>query len=49
MDTNFWEAFELNSTEHKHVRIMAPRFDVSWKEAKNGRGCDAPRIKKIRK
>ena len=28
MDTNFWEAFELNSTEHKHVRIAALRFDV---------------------
>ena len=27
MDTNFWEAFELNSTEDKHVR-MALRFDV---------------------
>ena len=26
MDTNFWEAFELNSTEHKHDRIAAPRF-----------------------
>ena len=28
MDTNFWEAFESDSTEHKHVRIVAPRFDV---------------------
>ena len=56
MDTNFWEVFELNSTEHKHVRIVSPRFYVntnhdmvSWKEAKNGQGCDAPRIEKIHK
>ena len=27
MDTNFCEAIELNSTEHKHVRIVAQRFD----------------------
>ena len=33
MDTNFWETFEINSTEHKHVCIAAPRFDASWKEA----------------
>ena len=46
MDINFWETFEINSTEHKHVRIAAQRFDVSWKEAKNKRGCDAPRIEK---
>ena len=46
MDTDFLEAFELNSTEHKHVLIAAPRFGVSWKEAKNRRGCDAPRIEK---
>ena len=46
MDINFWETFEINSTEHKHVRIAARRFDASWKEAKNKRVCDAPRIKK---
>ena len=46
MDTNFWETFEINSTEHKDVRIAAPRFDASWKEAKNRGGCDAPRIEK---
>ena len=46
MDTNFWEVFELNSTEYKHAHIAAPRFDVSWKEAKNRWGCDAPRIEK---
>ena len=28
MDTNFREAFELNSTEHKHVHIAALLFDV---------------------
>ena len=49
MDTNFWETFEINSTEHKHVRIAAPRFDASWKEAKNKRGCDASWIEKIHK
>ena len=38
MDINFWETFEINSTEHKHVRIAARRFDASWKEAKNKRG-----------
>ena len=42
----FWETFEINSTEHKHVRIAARRFDASWKEAKNKRGCDAPQIVK---
>ena len=46
MDTNFWETFEINSTEHKHVRIAAPRFDASWKEASNRRGRDAPCIEK---
>ena len=46
MGTNFWETFEINSTEHKYVRIAAPGFDVSRKEAKNRQGCDAPRIKK---
>ena len=29
MDTNFGETFELNSTEHEHVCIVAPRFDVN--------------------
>ena len=43
------KTFEINSTEHKHVRIAAPRFDVSWNEAKNRRGSDALRIKKIHK
>ena len=28
MDLNFWEAFELNSTKHKHVRNAALRLDV---------------------
>ena len=46
MDINFWETFEINSTEHKHVCIAARRFDASWKEAKNKRVCDAPRIEK---
>ena len=46
MDINFWETFEINSTEHKHVRIAARRFDASWKEAKNKRVCDVPRIEK---
>ena len=46
MDVNFWETFEINSTEHKYVRIAARRFDASWKEAKNERGCDAPWIEK---
>ena len=46
MDINFWETFEINSTEHKHVRIAAWCFDASWKEAKNKRGCDAPPIEK---
>ena len=27
MDTKYCEAFELNSTEHEHVRIVAQRFD----------------------
>ena len=46
MDINFWETFDINSTEHKHIRIVARRFDVSWKEAKNKRGCDASWIEK---
>ena len=46
MDTNFWETFKINSTEHKDVYIAAQRFDANWKEAKNRQGCDAPRIKK---
>ena len=46
MDINFWETFEIHSTEHKHVCIAARRFDASWKEAKNKRVCDAPRIEK---
>ena len=46
MDTSFWETFEINSTEHKHVRITAPRLDLSWKEAKNRRGFDAPQMEK---
>ena len=46
MDTNFWETFETNSTEHKDVRIAALHFDASWKEAKYRRGCDAPPIEK---
>ena len=28
MDKNFLEAFELNGTEHMHVCIAAPHFDV---------------------
>ena len=46
MDVNFWETFEINSTEHKDGRIAAPGFDASWKEAKYRRRCDAPRIEK---
>ena len=46
MDINFWETFEINSTEHKRVRIAARRFDASWKETKNKRVCDAPQIEK---
>ena len=42
----FLRNFEINSTEHKHVRIAAPRFDISWNEAKNRQGCDALRIEK---
>ena len=26
MDTNFRDTFELNSTEHKHLRVLAPQF-----------------------
>ena len=29
MDTNLWETFEINSTEHMDVPIAAPRFDAS--------------------
>ena len=46
MDTNFWEIFKINSTEHKHVCIAASRFEASWKEAKNRPGCDAPQLEK---
>ena len=28
-ESNLWDAFELNSTEHTHFRIMAQRFTAN--------------------
>ena len=31
MDTKYCEAFELNSTEHKHVRIATIEIGLTWR------------------